>query len=159
MKPLRYDFEIHQGSTFSITLTKYANANLINRGTWSSLTTYSVDDVVVWKGVIYKCILAHTTAYEPPNVTYWGSVTPQDLSTSTFSAKIRTDYDDEDALATFTIAYVTDGTDGKIALSLTAAQTAALDFSKAVYDLEVTTGSTVDKWLTGKVILRKEATY
>lgn len=157
--PIRKDFEIYKGSTFSITLTKYAEANLVNRGTWSDVAEYDVDDFVVWKGVIYKCILAHTTAYEPPNGTYWGSISVQDLSSSTFAGKIRIHPDDAAEIASFTIAYVTDGTDGKITLTLTPAVTAAWEFKQGYYDLEVTTGSVVDKWLTGKIHVRKEATY
>lgn len=48
-----------------------------------------------------------------------------------------------------------------IRISLTAAQTAALDFIEAGYDIELVTSAgtpVVDKWLTGTITLIKEYT-
>ena len=157
MAPIPYTFSVYQGSTFGVTLTKYANANLTKRGTWTPYTTYSVDDLVVWNGAIYKCILAHTTGQQPPNITYWDSPTVQDLSSSTFAAKMKRNTSDTNEVASLTIDFVTDGTDGKITLGLTALQTAALS-GTYYYDLEITTGANIDKWLSGKFIVSDEVT-
>lgn len=42
---------------------------------WASGQIYAVGDVVIDSGVIYVCILAHSTDHEPPNATYWSSDT------------------------------------------------------------------------------------
>ena len=50
-------------------------------GTWSSLTAYVVDDVVVYNGSSYICITAHTNS-SPPSVK-WGSVADKGATGST----------------------------------------------------------------------------
>ena len=39
-------------------------------GAWSSQTTYNADEIIVYGGVAYLCIL-ESTNNEPPNATYW----------------------------------------------------------------------------------------
>lgn len=152
MNPANQDFELYQGSTFIRTITKRAEANLINRGTWSVLAGYDVDDFVVWEGSTYKCIVAHTTAQQPPNATYWGSITPQDLSTSTIQAMIRRTVESSVTSGSFTIDMI-DAPNGKFTISLSAAQTDLLDAGTYYYDLEITTGPIVDKIMAGKIIV------
>lgn len=58
---------------------------------------------------------------------------------------------------TITIALAATG--NNIVVSMTSANTAALDFKTAVYDLELTSGAnTVDRIIKGKVTLDKEVT-
>lgn len=152
------NIEIIKGSSFAQTFTRFSEDYLNVRGAWSSLTEYEVDDVVAYKNVLYKCILNTTSGQLPTNATYFGSITPYDYSLATFEAKIRTDYKEEDSIVDFTVVFVTDGTDGKFQISLTAAQTAALDFNKAVYDVEVTNGTDVWKESWGDIRLSDEAT-
>lgn len=40
---------------------------------WASGQIYAVGDVVIDTGVIYVCVLAHSTDHQPPNTTYWSS--------------------------------------------------------------------------------------
>lgn len=158
MAATRTDLTIIKGDSFTRTFTRYSEEYLNYRGQWSSLLDYEVDDVIVYKNAVYKCILDTTASQVPTNVTYWGTPDPYDYSSHTFEAKIRTDYNEEASIVDFTVAFATDGTDGKFRVSLTAAQTAALDFDNAVYDIEVTSGSTVWKESRGKIILIDEAT-
>lgn len=56
-------------------------------------------------------------------------------------------------------AVVSDAVNGEVTLFVTATVTAALDFSKAVYDLEIQySDGTVDRVLQGGVTLSKEVT-
>lgn len=155
--PQTVNLNIIKGDSFSQTFTIYAHTGLRNRGTWSNLLSYAENDLVVWGGAVYYCIAAHT-GFEPPNVTYWGTPTPLDLSTATILSKIKSKLADSTALLSFTVALVTDGTDGKFTISLTYAQTAALTVSKAVYDVEVTIGTERKKYIKGQIDFDYEAT-
>ena len=57
-----------------------------------------------------------------------------------------------------TITLTMGGTEGTITVSISATNTAALNFDQAVYDLEITTGTTVTRLLAGNVTLSKEVT-
>ena len=46
-------------------------ASLVYRSTWSSLTTYAINDVVTHNGTSYVCTTGNTNQ-TPPNPTYWG---------------------------------------------------------------------------------------
>ncbi len=158
---VRTDFTITKGSTFSRTFTKYSEDYFNVRGEWSSLGDYDVDDVITYKNVVYKCILAHTTAFAPPNVTYWSTPTAYDYSAGThvITAKLRSEYDSETVATDFTISWITDGSDGKFKISLSATVTAAFLFKDATYDVEVTDGTTTWKEAYGKIAIRDEVTY
>lgn len=41
---------------------------------WSSIRTYSVNEVASYNGAWYRCLVAHTNQ-TPPNATYWTAVT------------------------------------------------------------------------------------
>ena len=156
--PKKIDLDIVKGDTFSYTFTRLGEQYLNFRGEWSKLADYEEDDVVVWKNNIYKNILDTTANQKPSDITYWGSVAPFDYSGSTFEAKIRTNYDEEASIVDFVVEFITDGTDGKFRITLTAAQTAALDFDEAVWDVEITDGVYVWKEGRGIVHLYNEAT-
>ena len=79
-----------------------------------------------------------------------------DKSSYTFAAMIREDYDSP-KIIDLTIDE-TNKASGIIVLSLTATQTAALNFNTGVWDLESTTGSTIAREIQGKVELSKEVT-
>lgn len=51
-----------------------------------------------------------------------------------------------------------DGVNGLITLNIAASDTSSLDFDKGVYDLELYTGSVVERLLEGRVTLSKEVT-
>lgn len=157
MLPANVDFEVYQGDTWSKTVTLNATANVTYRNKWSSLYTYAVNDVVQYLGVVYKCILAHTNQ-TPPNATYWGSLTALNISSATLSAKIKRFPDDSTAAQTITTALVTDGINGKLTLSLTSVQTAALSPGVYYYDLEVTISGVTTKYLKGKITIKREVT-
>jgi len=157
--PIKLDLEIIQGDSFSLTFSRLSEDYLNYKGEWSSLLDYEVDDVVTYKNTIKKCILNTTANQLPSNATYFGAVDPYDYSACTFYAKIRTEFNEEASVADFNVAYLTDGTDGKFQITLTAVQTAALDFDTAVYDIEVTEAGEVRKEARGKVNLKNEATY
>jgi hypothetical protein len=57
---------------------------------------------------------------------------------------------------TLSIALAASG--NNIIVTMTAANTAALDFDNAVYDLEIFSGATVDRIIEGRVFLSKEIT-
>lgn len=154
----RIDIEITKGSSFLQVFTKYDEQFITFRSTWTDLTQYNVDDVVIYKNASYICILDTTNKQNPTDVTYWGDLNPHDYSTSTFEAKIRTAFNEEAPIIVMAVGFVNDGTDGKLKMELTPAETAALDFDEAVYDLEITTGTTVYKEISGKVILIDEVT-
>lgn len=159
--PVKTNLEIIQGDTFSVTFTRYSEDYLNYRGAWSSLIQYEADDVVIYKNTVYKCILDTTLSQLPTNVTYFGALTAYDYSTPahTVTAKIRTDYNEEASIVDFTTTWISgSGSDGKIKISLTATQTAALDFKKAVFDVEVTNGTDTWKETYGNVTLKKEVT-
>lgn len=104
------------------------------------------------------------------NVQIKSSGVAVNVSTYTFAGKIRSAFTSTSALDDLTIGFVTDGTDGWINISLTAAETAALATpssspnpnerlqSLGVYDVEMTNGSTVTRILEGNVKLSLEAT-
>lgn len=53
---------------------------------------------------------------------------------------------------------VIDEPNGTITITVTATATALLNFTTAVYDLEITSGATVERILEGNVTLSKEVT-
>jgi hypothetical protein len=57
---------------------------------------------------------------------------------------------------TLSIALAASG--NNIIVTMTAANTAALDFDNAVYDLELVAGAAVDRIIEGRVFLSKEIT-
>ena len=57
---------------------------------------------------------------------------------------------------TLSIALAASG--NNIIVTMTAANTAALDFDNAVYDLELVSGAAVDRIIEGRVFLSKEIT-
>lgn len=58
--------------------------------------------------------------------------------------------------ATISIALAASG--NNVTISMTAANTAALSFDNAVYDVELVAGDVVDRLLEGRVKLKKEVT-
>tara|TARA_Y100001938_G_C8088394_1_gene433510 strand:+ start:477 stop:839 length:363 start_codon:yes stop_codon:yes gene_type:complete len=58
--------------------------------------------------------------------------------------------------ATITVTLAASG--NNVTISMTATNTAALNFDSAVYDLELVSGSEVDRLLEGRVKLKKEVT-
>lgn len=84
---------------------------------------------------------------------------PVNLTGCTVSSYIRKAQDtNSELLATFTCV-ITEAVTGKYELRLTAAQTAALNFSVGYYDIQVTAANTTKKTLLqGRVTLNKEVT-
>lgn len=88
--------------------------------------------------------------------------TPIDLSSDTFKMEMRETVDCDDVLLEISndegTVDMTDAATGIIILTATAAVTEALDFDKAVYDLERTNGTLISKVMFGTVTLKKEVT-
>jgi len=91
------------------------------------------------------------------------ATTPIDLSGCTARMHVRAQIDDAETLIELTEAngraLVTDAVNGEVTLLIDAEDTAALDFTSAVYDLEIEySNGFVDRVLQGSVKLKKEVT-
>ena len=64
-----------------------------------------------------------------------------DLTGYTAAAQIRKTYESSSATVSFTVAFNADRTTGQIDISLTGAQTAAIDSGRYVYDVLITSGA------------------
>ena len=64
-----------------------------------------------------------------------------DLTGYTAAAQIRKTYESSAATVAFTVAFNSDRTTGKLDLTLTGAQTAAVDQGRYVYDVLITSGA------------------
>lgn len=83
---------------------------------------------------------------------------PVDYTGATVRGQMRVNYTDPTPAGVFTCAF-TDPANGVILVSMTDAETSALNFNKAEYDIEVVdAGGNVQRVLMGKVTLSKEAT-
>lgn len=80
-----------------------------------------------------------------------------DLSSATFAAQARKSFTSQTAYP-FTITLGNDGTDGKVILSMTAAQTGAMQAGRYVYDAEYKIGEVVVRFLKGLVTIFPSAT-
>jgi len=149
-------FNIKQGDSFTRTLTVYAQSNLDNRGEYKDAYTYQTDDLVLYNNVLYYSKTDSNKGNTPPDATNWGAPSVVDLSTSTFGGGLKHSHRDEATIVDFTNAFVTDGTDGKFTISLTGAQTAAFDFEECYFDVQITTGTTIKTYVSGKIVLEKE---
>lgn len=78
--------------------------------------------------------------------------TPKNLTGYTFRSQLRSDPDAATVLATITVEFVTDGTDGLLRSTLTAAEAAKLTPGRVAYDLEATRTSDgyVHTYLAGR---------
>jgi len=88
-----------------------------------------------------------------------------DISSYTITMKIRPHAESATVIATtvtsplITAAFTGDGTDGKFDITIEAAVTAVLDFTRGVYDIKITNGTTIYRILQGNVRLDREVTY
>lgn len=83
---------------------------------------------------------------------------PFDLTNYTVRSQVRQRFADVTPLVTFNCS-VYDAVNGKIRIALTAAETAALSFDKAYYDVEfVSPAGTVTRFVQGTVKLSLEVT-
>jgi hypothetical protein len=48
----------------------FVASTLFDQGPWSSSTTYAINDLVQYLGVLWRCILGNIN-FAPPNGTYW----------------------------------------------------------------------------------------
>jgi hypothetical protein len=108
--------------------------------------------IIEKKATFRKVFTLYTTYLGEGNA---GNV-PLNLENASITAKIKKKETDASAVITFTSGLVSDGTDGKFKIELSAAQTAALAFEVGVYDVLVTfpTGDVV-KYVEGNVVLDK----
>lgn len=92
-----------------------------------------------------------------------------DISGWTFAAQIRRSYSDPTIQASFVCSFVTDGTDGLLYITMTAAETSAISvkpakdytrpFTKQIWDLEATFPElTVARILQGEADISPEVT-
>lgn len=93
----------------------------------------------------------------------------QDLTDLDFEMKIRPtkdsstvilsgSYDGGTDTPTGDIVFSEGGANGQFGIAITAANTALLDFTQAVYDIEITDVATVYRVVEGRVFLSKEVT-
>lgn len=87
-----------------------------------------------------------------------GTGVPIDITGCVVAGMVRLRYGADQPLATFTCTLVNPA-QGVFTVGLTDAQTAALDFERGVYDIEIAYPSgTKSRLMQGNVILSKEAT-
>lgn len=109
--------------------------------------------LTMYQGATFKRIIRLTDS----------TPTAIDLTGATVRMHVRSTISDADTLIELTEANgratVTDAENGEVTLLISATDTAALSFSKAVYDLEIEYhDGTVDRVLAGTVTLSKEVT-
>ena len=97
--------------------------------------------------------------------TYKNSNGPIDLTGYTAALQLRTNYDAIStsaseflSLSSPTNGIVLGGTSGTIAVTAPATQTAALTAGEYVYDLELTSGSTVTRLVQGRITVTPQVT-
>lgn len=81
-----------------------------------------------------------------------------DISTASFSGKIRQSSFTGSVVGTFTII-ITDGINGKFTVSLNSTQTAALPTGSNYYDVEMILNSKTTRMFEGIINCRAEVTY
>jgi hypothetical protein len=113
-------------------------------------------NLIIFQGTTFRRVIRLQDTTVTPAV-------PIDLSGATVRMHIRAAISDTATLLelneTNGRAVISDALNGEITLLVTAAITAALDFLKAVYDLEIQySNGTVDRVLQGGVTLSKEVT-
>lgn len=86
--------------------------------------------------------------------------TAVDLTNYTIAGKMRKSYYSTIGVHSFTVAIDSPATAGNITISMTAAQTAAIEPSKRyVYDVNITLNGAVTRVLQGIVVVSPNATY
>lgn len=183
-----YDITIEQGATWSMPVRKTENLQTVNSLSLSgstvtaSLTShdYSDGDKVFVDGAnqeAYNGVQTISVTSSDDNSFTYGitsTVTPTTPATGTITAgkvydlsgytarmqirKSKSSTSSEIELTTSNGRITISGTNGLITCTIAASDTANLDFDKAYYDLEIVTGSTVERLLEGKVTLSKEVT-
>lgn len=83
--------------------------------------------------------------------------TPVNITGNTFAGQIRKRHLSETPEATF-LCSVTDGVNGKLTISLTDEETAAIDSGEWVYDIEWYNGSVTGRLLEGTAYVTPEVT-
>lgn len=88
--------------------------------------------------------------------------TPVDISGMTLRCQGRGRYESTSTLFDWSTTggeiVIKDAVNGRFAFDVTATETAALDFNRGVYDLELVDGATVERLLKGSVVLDLEVT-
>jgi len=109
----------------------------------------------------YDIVIEQGSTYQKTITWKDSSGDPVDITNFTARMQIRSRKSSTSTLLSITEAdYITlGGTAGTVAISIPAATTAALDFRRAVYDLElVSSGGIVYRLIEGTVELSKEVT-
>ena len=83
---------------------------------------------------------------------------PFDLTGYTTEAKMAKGYASTRTRTNFTVTMPSDRATGVVTLSLTSAQSAALDAERYVYDLEITKGTEVTRVIEGLITVRPQVT-
>lgn len=104
-------------------------------------------NILIEQGATFKKII---TLKDANNV-------PINLSTYSIASYCKAKVTDTVSLFQFTVV-IEDALTGKFSLNLTKTQTEALNFTTAVYDVELTVGSIVSRLLEGSVVLSKGVT-
>lgn len=80
-----------------------------------------------------------------------------DITNDTFAGQIRKRHQSADVEAAF-VFQITDGANGEVTATISAANTSAMDTGDFVYDIEWTSGSTVIRLLEGVATVTPETT-
>ena len=108
---------------------------------------------------IYNMIIEQGATFEKTLTIKQANGNPVNLTGYTAAGKIRTKYKSPTSLIDFTMTFLDPRKDGKLKMSLTAAQTAALEArNNCVYDVEITLNGTVQRLIQGQVDIVPEAT-
>lgn len=110
-------------------------------------------DLIIYQGSTFKRVIRLTDA-TPAAIDLTGSTARMHIRQAITDATPMIELNEANGRA-----LITDAAAGEITLLITDEDTAALDFTKGVYDLEVEySDGTVDRVLEGKVKLSKEVT-
>jgi len=182
-----YNITILQGATWSLPIRKTEALQSVSSMTISSSTVtcvvnshdFAVGDKVFVSGAdqdVYDGVQTILSVVDDNTFTYDVSYTtiPSSPATGTikvgrivdltgFTARMQarlSTFDDATLfdLTTENGGITIDGVNGLVTCSLTASESSLLDFSEGVYDLEIVSGSDVERLLQGKVKLSREVT-
>ena len=84
---------------------------------------------------------------------------PIDISNDTFRGQVRKHPKQDVIEASFAFAFITDGTDGKVAMTISHEDTSTMTYGRNVYDIEwVKANGTVTRLLEGTATVTAEVT-
>ena len=113
-------------------------------------------DITIEQGATFTLPISYKDSNDQPFLLATGYTARMRIKESVGGTLLASTESGDSTGATITIALASSG--NNITISMTADNTAALNFDHAVYDLELVSGSQVDRIIQGRVKLAKEVT-